>query len=103
MQAQILNLLQDLQDEFGLTYVFISHDLSVVRHVADDVMVMNLGEAVEYRSRDASSPPRAPLHQDALRGDAARRCGEHQGAAGAEGGPRLGPGTRRESAGESAT
>jgi dipeptide transport system ATP-binding protein len=53
VQAQILNLLQDLQDEFHLTYVFISHDLSVVRHVADEVMVMNLGEAVEYRSRDA--------------------------------------------------
>ena len=53
VQAQILNLLQDLQDEFGLTYVFISHDLSVVRHVADEVMVMHLGEVVEYRSRDA--------------------------------------------------
>jgi dipeptide transport system ATP-binding protein len=53
VQAQVLNLLSDLQEEFNLTYVFISHDLSVVRYIADEVMVMYLGEAVEFGSRDA--------------------------------------------------
>ncbi|MFY7778135.1 MAG: dipeptide ABC transporter ATP-binding protein [Elstera sp.] len=48
IQAQVLNLLMDLQDEFDLAYVFISHDLGVVRHIASDVMVMYLGRPVEY-------------------------------------------------------
>ena len=61
VQAQVLNLLSDLQDEFGQAYVFVSHDLSVVRHVADEVMVMYLGRAAEHGPRDAVlDTPRHP-------------------------------------------
>ena len=48
IQAQIINLMQDLQEEMGLTYMFITHDMSVVRHVSDDIMVMYLGTMVEF-------------------------------------------------------
>lgn len=60
VQAQILNLLQDLQDEFGLSYLFISHDLSVVKYMADEVMVMQHGQVVETGQSDALY--RHPVH-----------------------------------------
>lgn len=50
VQAQILNLLQDLQESLGLTYLFVTHDMSVVKHISDDIVVMYLGEVVEKSS-----------------------------------------------------
>ncbi len=60
VEAQVLNLLQDLKQAFGLTYVFISHDLNVVRYMSDRVLVMYLGEVVEVASADALFEQ--PLH-----------------------------------------
>jgi peptide/nickel transport system ATP-binding protein len=53
VQATVLNLLLDLQDEFGISYIFISHDLAVVKYMADDILVMNQGEIVERGTSDA--------------------------------------------------
>ncbi len=53
VQATVLNLLLDLQDEFGMTYIFISHDLAVVKYMADDMLVMNQGQIVERGNADA--------------------------------------------------
>ena len=60
IQAQILNLIQDLQDEYKLTFMFITHDLSVVRHISDNICVMYLGQLVE--TSPAKELFRAPLH-----------------------------------------
>jgi peptide/nickel transport system ATP-binding protein len=67
VQAQVLNLLQDLQDEYGMSYIFISHDLSVVRYMSDHVLVMQHGEVVEQGASDAVfSRPQHPYTRKLL-------------------------------------
>jgi dipeptide transport system ATP-binding protein len=67
IQAQVLNLLMDLQEEFALAYLFISHDLSVVRHIADEVLVLYLGRPAEQAAKDSLfARPRHPYTQALL-------------------------------------
>jgi peptide/nickel transport system ATP-binding protein len=67
VQAQVLNLLQDLQDEFRLSYIFISHDLAVVKYIADEIMVMSEGRVVEIANSDEIyANPREPYTQRLL-------------------------------------
>jgi peptide/nickel transport system ATP-binding protein len=78
VQAQVLNLLQDLQDEFHLSYIFISHDLAVVKYISDQVMVMNQGEIVEIADSDEIyRHPREPYTRKLL---SAIPRGWHHGA-----------------------
>ena len=81
IQAQVINLLEDLQNEFKLTYVFIAHDLSVVRHVSDRVGVMYLGKVVELAdAQPALRRAQAPLHRGAAVGDPGARPGRDPAA-----------------------
>jgi peptide/nickel transport system ATP-binding protein len=81
VQAQVLNLLQDLQDEFGLSYIFISHDLAVVKYISDQVMVMNEGEIIEIANSDEIyKHPKMPYTQRLLAAIPKGWHGEHQRA-----------------------
>ena len=94
IQAQIINLLEDLQDEFKLTYLFVAHDLGVVRHVADRIAVMYLGKIVEIGPADSVyQHPDPPVHGlAAVRGADPGPARERRPRAGGARGRRAQPG-----------
>jgi peptide/nickel transport system ATP-binding protein len=82
IQAQVLNLLQDVRDELGLTLVFISHDLAVVRHICDRVAVMHDGKLLEFADADRLyAQPRHSYTKALLPAVPKARAADHQAAA----------------------
>ncbi len=78
VQAQILNLMQELQDDFGLSYLFISHDMAVIRYMADRVAVMYVGKLVEYADRDELLQHPAHPYTEALHSAVPRLTQRHR-------------------------
>ena len=79
IQAQVVNLMQDLQKEFGISFLFIAHDLAIVRHFCPDIAVMYLGKIVEIGDRTDLRRPAPPVHAGAAVGCAGRQAGGDRG------------------------
>ncbi|MEJ7659660.1 MAG: dipeptide/oligopeptide/nickel ABC transporter ATP-binding protein [Hymenobacter sp.] len=97
VQAQVLNLLNDLKRELGITYLFITHDLSVARFMSDRLLVMSQGKIVESGpAADVLRPPAGPVHAAAASRHSERRPGPHPGAGGVGAGLRAQVAPRRQ-------